>query len=266
MRRFVLVVLLGLIPQIALSQADPPPFTKMMELSKVKKVIEVDTPAGVTRVLLTSRSEGPRFVFVFAPGGDGSVDFDTNAEGVMISRLPRNPAFFFALEFLKKQAAWAIIGVSKNYGDTVSIKQRSDKGHVEAVAQVGLRMRDAYPKSKIILIGHSNGGITAGIQALRLNPAFDAVVMSAPNLDGLPSWKPEQVRIPLLFITHKDDNCKATAADKTIRAAGDRFPVVVIQDPSQGDSKECFKTPAPHFFSYAYGPYSDAILKWAASL
>jgi hypothetical protein len=266
MRRFVLVLLLGLIPQLAFSQTDSPPFTKMMEISQVKKIIDVNTPEGMTRVLVTSRSDDPGLVFVFAPGGDGAIDFNTNAEGVMTSRSPRNPAFFFAPEFLKKQAAWVIVGVPKNYGDTVSIKQRSEKGHFEAVAQVGLRMRDAYPKSKMILIGHSNGGITAGIQALRLNPAFDAVVMSAPNLDGLPSWKPEQVRVPLLFITHKDDKCKATSADKTIRAAGDRFPVVVIQDPSQGDSKECFKTPAPHFFSYAYGPYSDAILKWAASL
>jgi hypothetical protein len=266
MRRFLLAVLLGLIPQFALGQADSPPFTKMMELSKVKNIIELDTPAGVTRVLVTSRSEDPRFVFVFAPGGDGGVDFDTNAERAMISRFPRDPAFFFALEFLKKQATWAIIGVPKNYGGTVSIRQRSDKEHVEAVAQVGLRMRDAYPKSKIILIGHSNGGITAGIQALRVNPAFDAVVMSAPYVEGLPFWKPEQVRVPLLFITHKDDNCKSTSADKTIRAAGDKFPVVVIQDPSKGNSWECFKTPAPHFFSYAYGAYSEAILRWAASL
>ena len=265
MRRFLLVVLLGFIPQLALSQADPPPFTKMMALANVKKVIQVDTPAGVTPVLLTSGTEDPKFVFVFAPGGDGTIDFGTNAEGVPISRLPRNPAFFFALEFLKKQAAWAIIAVPKNYGDKVSTKQRLDKEHVEAVRQVGLRIRDAYPKGKIILIGHSNGGITAGIQALRPNPAFDAVVMSAPNLDELPFWKPEQVRVPLLFITHKDDNCKATSADKTIRAAGDRFPVVVIQDPSPGNSWECFKTPSPHFFSHAYGPYSDAILKWAAS-
>jgi hypothetical protein len=266
MKRFILVVLLGLIPQLAFSQADPPPFTKMMEFSKVKKIIEVDTPGGATRVLVTSAGEDPRFVFVFAPGGDGTIDFGTNAEGAIISRSPRNPAFIFALEFLRKQAAWVIIGVPKNYGDRVSIMARSDKEHVEAVARVGLRMRGAYPKSKIILIGHSNGGITAGIQAIRLNPAFDSVVMSAPNLDGLRSWEPEQVRVPLLFITHKEDNCKATSADKTIRAAGDKFPVVVIRDPSPGNSWECFKVPAPHFFSDAYGPYSDAILKWAASL
>jgi hypothetical protein len=266
MRRFVLVVLLGLIPQIAFSQAEPPPFTTMMELSKVKRVIEVNTPAGVTRVLITSSSEDPRYVFVFAPGGDGAIDFDTNAEGLITSRLPNNPAFFFSLVFLKKQAVWAIIGVPKSYGDTISIKQRSDAGHIEAVEQVGLRMRDMYPKSKIILIGHSNGGITAGIQAVRPKPAFDAVVMSAPYLEGLSYWKPEQVRVPLLFITHKDDNCKSTSADKTIRAAGDKFPVVVIRDPSRGDPGECFKVPAPHFFSYVYGPYSDAIFKWAASL
>jgi hypothetical protein len=266
MRRSLMVMLLVLIPQLALSQAEAPPFTTMMEISKVKKVIEVATPAGMTRVLITSPSEDPRFIFVFAPGGDGSIDFDTNAEGAVTSRSPRNPAFFFSLAFLKKQAAWAIIGVPKNYGDNVSMGQRSDEEHVEAVAQVGLRMRDAYPKSKIILIGHSNGGITAGLQAIRPTPAFDAVVMSAPCIEGQSYWKPKQVRVPLLFITHKDDHCKYTSVDMTIRAAGDRFPVIVIQDPSKGNSGECMKIPAPHFFSYVYDGYSDAILKWAASI
>lgn len=267
MLRFILAALIGLGPQLALSQENQSPFTTMMGLAKVKSIIQVDTVAGITKMLLSSSVEDPRFVFVFAPGGEGAVDFSANPDGLPISSRPRNPAFTFALEFLKRQVAWAIIAVPENYGATVSPQQRLDKQHIDAVAHAGQRIREAYPKAKLILIGHSNGGVTAGMQAIQSKPAFDAIVMSAPNLEWLQNvWKPEQARVPIMFITHKHDNCKSTAAFKTVYMAGDKFPIVVIESPSSGSWNECRTPPAPHFFTDVYGEYADAILKWAAAL
>ena len=267
MKTFLFVLFLWLIPHVVLGQAGPSPFARMMETAKVKAVIRANTVAGVTRILLTSGSVEPRFVFVFAPGGDGAVDFSTSSEGMPISSRPGNPAFSFSSGFLRREAAWAIIGIPTDYKNRISEGQRLDPEHIEAVAQVGQRIRDAYPKAKLILIGHSNGGITAGMQAIRPKPVFDAIVMSAPNLDRLPvGWKPEKALAPILFITHKDDTCRATSADKTVRMAGDKFPLVVIETPSPGNPYECFNPPAPHFFSGVYEEYSDALLKWAAGL
>jgi len=123
------------------------------------------------------------------------------------------------------------------------------------------------PKAKLVLIGHSNGAITAGMQATQDKPVFDFIVFSAPQLGPLPfGWRPEQAKVPVMFITHKHDDCRRSQAYETVRAAGRKFPVVVIESPSPGNRSECFVAPAPHFFSDTYGEYADAILKWASSL
>ena len=242
------------------------PFASMMELATASSVIEVDTVAGKTRVLLASGEDAPRVLVVFAPGGQGGVDFSADAAGRPVSARPRNPAFMFAPEFLKRRAAWAILAVPESFGAEISETQRLDGKHIEAVAQVAQRLRAAHPTARLVLIGHSNGGITAAMQAIQTKPAFDAIVLSAPNLRWLPFRWQAQTRVPVLFITHKSDECPSTAAWKTVSAAGDRHPVVVIERPSPGPRAECFATPAPHFFSDAYGEYAEAILRWAATL
>ena len=59
---------LCLMSQLAQGQT---PFSSMMELASVKSVLEVDTLAGKTKVLLASSDEDPRWVVLFAPGGEG---------------------------------------------------------------------------------------------------------------------------------------------------------------------------------------------------
>ena len=262
-RWIVVLALLGLISQPTRGQAH---FYSMIGSASVKSVLEVDTPAGKTRVLLASSDEAPRWVVLFAPGGEGHVDFSANSLGEPTSARPGNPAFMFAREFLIRHAAWAIVAVPGSYGLALTETQRLDAQHIEAVSNVARRLREAYPHAKLILVGHSNGGITAGLQAIQPQPAVDAVVMSAPNLKWLPFRWEARVRVPILFITHKDDACASTAAHKTIYAAGDKFPVAVIESPSRGNRGECSNPPAPHFFSDAYAEYADAILRWAATL
>jgi hypothetical protein len=263
----LLAAVVGAVSPPALGQVSLSPFAAMMEAAKTKSVIDVDTSAGKTRVLLASAVEDPRFVFVFAPGGEGAVDFSAGADGKPTSAKSRNPSFLFAPEFLRKQAAWAIIALPEDYGQAIQPAQRLDTRHIEAISRVGRRVRETFPRAKLVLIGHSNGGISAGLQAIQPKPAFDAVVMSAPNLAWLPrGWNPDQAHVPMLFITHKSDQCKSTAAYRTIAMAGDKYPVAVIDSAAPGSWSECNNAPAPHFFSGAYGEYADAILKWAAAL
>lgn len=266
MCKFIFPVLLGLIPQLALCQTELLPFSKLLKLAKVRTVIQTDTVAGKTNVLLTSVDDNPKVVFVFAPGGDGTLDVSTNEGGLPITSRPRNPAYLFATAFLEKQTAWTAIAVPEKYGRAISRVQRLDKEHIEAFAQAGRGIKEIYPNAKLVLIGHSNGAITAGMQAIQAKPVFDAIVFSAPQLGPLPfGWAPEQAKVPIMFITHKDDDCKGSQAYETVRAAGTKFPVVVINSPSPGNRSECFAVPAPHFFTDTYEEYAEAILKWAIS-
>jgi pimeloyl-ACP methyl ester carboxylesterase len=223
-------------------------------------------------VLVTAIADNPAFVFIFAPGGDGTLAIDANTDGGPFTKRMRNPAYSFAAGFLERQAAWAAIDVPEGFGSVVSRDQRQEQRHIEAITQVAHKLREAYPKAKHILIGHSNGGITAGMQAIQSKPAFDGIVFSAPNLADFPfRWEPGQARAPIMFITHEHDDCgiqfrKPAISSLTIRAAGNRFPLTVIKNPSPGNRQECFVAPAPHFFTDVFGEYTDAIMKWALSL
>lgn len=239
---------------------------ELLEMAQVKSVLEINTPAGKTRAMVLAPVADPQFVFLYAAGGAGNVDIGTNFQGEPTSADAFSLAFRFGPAFLRKQAAWAVVGVPQNYGTTIAEQRRLEPDHVEAVALVARRIRQDFPKSKLILIGHSNGGVTAGMQAIQPAPAVDAVVMSAPNLKWLPFRWSARAQVPLLFITHKNDECPTTAAYLTVSAAGSKFPVAVIDSPSHGPRNECLRPPGPHFFSGTYTEYAEAVLRWALSL
>ncbi len=273
MHSLVLSLLLALYTSFVFSQTERPAFHALMDMAKVKKIITVDTIAGRTNVLLTAIADNPAFVFIFAPGGEGTLAIDADADGMPVTKRVRNPAYPFAPGFLERQAAWAAIDVPESYGIAITREQRHEQRHVDAIAQVERRLRDEYPKAKHILIGHSNGGITAGMQAIQPAPVFDGIVFSAPNLADFPiRWEPGQAKAPIMFITHEHDECgsqygrRIPISTLTIRAAGNRFPLMVIKSPSPGNRAECFAAPAPHFFTNVHGEYTEAIFRWASSL
>ena len=168
--------------------------------------------------------------------------------------------------------AWAAFGVPENYGTTISRERRLEPQHVEAVTQIARRMREEFPKARHILVGHSNGGITAALQSALDKPPFDGIVFSAPNISAFPlRWEPTHAKVPIKFIVHANDNCvsgprRNSINTDTINMAGRRFPLTVIRSRSAGEYSECFSAPAPHFFTNNYVEYADAILQWAASL
>jgi predicted esterase len=242
------------------------PFNRLMELASVKQLLVVDTVAGKTKVLLTSSTENPQVVVVHAMGGQGNPIF-AEKEGLPTTKKIRNPMYWFGAAFLEKKVAWAAIDVPADFGIELPPSARLTHQHIEAFAQAARQIRFVYPKAKLVLIGHSNGGITAGMQSVQPKPVFDAIVFASPNLGGLPSgWNPEQAKVPILFITHEKDYCKATLAYNTIRTAGNRFPIIVIKSPASGPFSECWNAPAPHFFSGVQAEFADAVLRWANNI
>ncbi len=267
MRALALLLLLGLTSASALAQTGSSPFDAVMAVATVKKVIVVDTVAGKTPVFLASIAAEPALVFVFAPGGEGNPGIGVDGGGQPAVRGRRNPAFIFAMPFLEKQAAWAVVDVPEEFGKELQLRDRTTSRHIEAFAQAAGKIREEYPKARHILIGHSNGGLTAGLQSIQPKPPFNGIVMSSPSLGYLPfGWKAEQATVPIKFITHRHDECKSTMASRTISAAGDRIPLTVIDTPVPGNRSECRASPAPHFFSGAEQEYAAAILKWVATL
>lgn len=267
MLKFAFALLVLAAPQMVFAQSAAPGLDQLMELAATKKVLVLDTAAGKTKLLVAAPSDAPPLVFVFAQGGDGTVRFAEGDDGTPTSPMGRNFAFTLGGRFMQAGAVWAPVAVPEKFGDKVSRAERKEPEHVDAIAKAGQAMKAAYPNAKIILIGHSNGGITAAMQAIQDKPSYDAIVLSAPAVDEFPyGWRPENAKVPLLFITHKNDDCRATSSYKVVRLAADKAPLAVIDAPSKGADSECHRPPAPHFFTGTFDQYTAAILKWAASL
>ena len=77
-----------------------------MDTARVKKLIAVDTVAGKTNVLLTTIMDDPALVFVFAPGGDGTLMIEASADGTPFTNRVRNPAYFFAPNLSELPFSW----------------------------------------------------------------------------------------------------------------------------------------------------------------
>lgn len=241
------------------------PFQQLIELATVKKLLAVDTVAGKTKVLLVSSVEDPELVIIHAAGGDGNPIF-MEKDGIPGSQRPKNPMFLFGAVFLERKVAWAAVDVPADYGTSLEKSQRMQDKHVKAFAQASQEVRLAYPKAKLVLMGHSNGGITAGMQSMLPQPVFDGIIFASPNLVDLHGWDPKRCKVPLMFITHEKDFCKLTRSSETVKAAGDRFPVRVIKTPAQGHYGECSAAPAPHFFSGVQGELADEVITWSKTV
>lgn len=273
MSRLPILLLVLLVSQSALAQQpERLAFHALMAMAKIKKVVSVDTAAGPTRVLITSAIDNPAYVFTYAPGGEGTLVLDTDAQGAPVTKRPRVPIYPLAPAFLEKNAAWAAIDVPESYGIAISREARQEQRHVEAITNALRRVREEFPMARHILVGHSNGGISAAMQSVQEKPPIDAIVFSAPNISAFPTrWEPAQAKVPVKFIVHANDDCGASPRNlgistRTQHMAGRKFPLTVIRSPSPGSYTECFSAPAPHFFTNNYEEYASAIMKWASTL
>ena len=247
-------------------RSDIRPFQQLMALASVKRLLVVDTVAGKTRVFFASSTVDPRLVVVHAMGGGGNPAFEEK-DGLPVTKRGGNPMYFFGVAFLKKKVAWAAVDVPAEFGSDLQTFDRLTDRHIESFAQAARQVRIAYPKARIILMGHSNGGITAAMQSVLSKPAFDGIVLASPNLKNMPyDWEPTQAKVPIMFITHEQDHCAATHSSQTILLAGKIFPVTVITTPSTGPDTECRYAPAPHFFSHVQEEMADAVIRWANQL
>lgn len=243
-------------------------FSQILKEAQHRQLRQVSTSAGDMPVLLLWGEQVPALAFVYASGGNGHVSLAQDEQGTPTTFQPNHPAFGLGVPFLQRQVGWVTFGLPQQIGHSISLDERAQTLHIDAVASLGSYLKATYPNTLFVLLGHSNGGVTAGMQAVRDQASFDAVVMSAPNLGGLPlRWKSAQSRIPMLFITHEEDDCRGTPAYKTVHAAksGDK-PLVLIRSVSMGDRTECFKRPAPHFYSGAEDAFADALVNWGRSL
>lgn len=192
--------------------------------AQADELIRLETRTGVTQPVLLweEKSDAPEFLIVFFPSGNGNVGF--------VEHNGKIDGKFHFLEkqrelFVSQRFAVAIIDTpSDRKGLGESFRQSEE--HYTDVKQVISKLKQRFPKSKLVLMGHSRGSVSAGYVSRALASEVDATVLlsarykiaerpadapqEAPGGSGLSDLDFNELRNPLLLIHHVNDGCPST--------------------------------------------------------
>lgn len=209
--------------------------------TEADELIKLETRAGVTQPVLLwdTKSHTPDFLIVFFPSGNGNIGFKEN-NGKIEGK-------FYFLEkqrelFNSSSFAVAIIDTPsdrKGLGESF----RQSEAHFTDMKKVISELKLRFPKSKIVLMGHSRGTVSAGYVSKALGNEVDATVLlsarykfaerpidapqEAPGGSGLSNLDFNELSNPTLLVHHLNDGCPSTLYTDAKESA-QSIPLVTI--------------------------------------
>jgi len=172
-----------------------------------EELVTLATRPGVTvRVLLVTPNAVPKGVFLFFPGGDGSLVGEDGQPKRLFIRELREQGFTAAIVDVPSDQPYGMLG-----GD----RFRRSKEHLEDVKKIIDFVYQKWPKP-IFLIGHSAGATSAAYLATVLEDhRVGGVVLTSAVGDGsLATVALHTITYPTLFVHHRDDPCTSFAATR----------------------------------------------------
>lgn len=237
-----------------------------------QELVTLATRPGVTvRVFLISPATDPKGIFVFFPGGEGTL---VNTEG--------RPGYgSFTSLFSKEGFVTAIVDVpfdyAYGYGSGGVGPFRASKEHTEDIRRVIDFVGQRWSKP-IFLIGHSAGTLSVAHlgSVLRDQHIGGLVLLAAVGTVGrsglvsLSSLPLHDIIYPILFVHHKEDDCTSFQAVHGQLYRLTNSPRVNFIEVLGGDqSRAVFCSPANPIRSPTHGlsgkerEVSQAITDWA---
>jgi pimeloyl-ACP methyl ester carboxylesterase len=179
-------------------------------LAPGEELVILPTRPGVTvRVLLITPATSPKGLFLFFPGGEGSLVTVEGRSKTFFPRLFRERGFITAL---------VDVPSDRPYGVTGTDPFRVSQEHLEDVKKV-IDFVSRKWSEPIHLIGHSAGTTSVGYLATVLkDDRIGGVVFtgalgnSPPGRVSLATLPLQDVIYPALFVHHKDDECASFSA------------------------------------------------------
>jgi pimeloyl-ACP methyl ester carboxylesterase len=151
----------------------------------------------------------------------------------------------------------------------MSTEFRVSAAHATDVRAVVAEVKKRYPGRPVFLVGTSRGTLSAAHLAAALQGQVAGVVLTSSFFyEGagrrarpvLASYDWSAIKVPLLFVHHRNDGCGATPYESAVRLA-ERFPLVSVVGGKPAESAAC-EPLAPHGFYGKEAPTVDAIAAW----
>lgn len=233
-------------------------------------VVRVQSARGATVPYLLSRDAGaaPQAIYVLLSGGFGEHTLSQRGTVVQVFNDLRLPARARALFAVDGVAALVDVPSDRNL---LSDEFRASEAHSQDLGAVIADLRQRYPVLPVVLVGNSNGTISAAHAAARLGRAIDRVVLISGRFvdhwyagEALSRFDFGQIKVPLLLVHHVRDGCSVTPYSAA-QALGARFPLISVNDGPGIEIGSCTSL-GTHGLSGKEAPVVEAIRAWAKGM
>jgi pimeloyl-ACP methyl ester carboxylesterase len=185
----------------------------------------------------------PETVFLLFSGGYGDHSLGQRGEVVQVFNDHKYLARVRKL-FVGAGTAAALVDTPSDRSRLDDASRMSEQ-HAQDVEAVIQDLKQRFGAPRIVLIGHSNGSISAAHVGRALGAAVDSVVLVNGRLvkhwfggDGLATFDFSQLRSRLLLVHHAKDDCTVTRYEGA-KALAERYPLITVDDPNVSASGGC---------------------------
>jgi hypothetical protein len=236
-------------------------------VSHAREIVTLNTRAGVTQSFFIASMGGvqPRAAALLFIGGGGYIRL----------RMEEGQPKFGAQNFLPRSRGEFIRNgilpvIMDNPSDQHSHEGMSDAfragpQHLTDVRAVLAELRRRYPGLPLYLVGTSRSTVSAAHLGQALGDEVAGIVLTsslfyAGRRSVLASFDFSSVKVPLLFVHHREDGCASTPYGEAA-ALGARYPLVSVRGGKPPQSGPCDPF-APHGFFGKEAETVDAIAGW----
>jgi predicted alpha/beta hydrolase family esterase len=213
-----------------------------------EKLLTADLGGGVKQDAVLSLRAGSRnqkFLAVLLPGTPGVLRPEVSGDQMTSSRLPGNPLIRARRLIATDQIALLAVDCRSDSGDECKKSyQSSPQREKDLNAVIELAKKEIPSISQVWLVGHSAGTMTAAFMGKFNQTAYAGIIYLATISDpykkgsyrSLGDFDYGAIKIPQVFIHHKEDPCFATTYDSVEKIAK-RFNLPLITVTGGSDFK-----------------------------
>ena len=183
-----------------------------------EQIVTVPVRDGVTEsyLLVHDKSSPPKAVAVTFIGGAGAIDLDKRVrDGVARFGAGANVLIRIREEIAGSDIADAIVDApSDRLPGGMSDDFRSGKEHASDIRKIVAELQARFPNAPIFLIGTSRGTISVAHLAVSLSDVVQGAILSSTVTvgnqmgPGLSMFDFASIKVPVLFVHHRDDGCR----------------------------------------------------------
>jgi pimeloyl-ACP methyl ester carboxylesterase len=213
-------------------------------------------------------AHAPQAVALLLSGGGGNIRLRREDGQIRFGAqnfLPRSRA-----EFIRNGIVPFIVdNPSDQQSAGMSDEFRSSRQHAEDLRAIVREAKRRYPGLPVFLVGTSRSTLSAAYVAAALGDELAGVVLTSSLFyegnsrqarGALVGFGWSRIKVPVLFVHHRDDGCRATPYREAAALAG-RFPLISVSGGKPPESGPCDPLAAHGYFGKE-AETVDAIAGW----